>query len=252
MGKTGVLISFLVTWIIIIALVVVFAILGVNASNNITDNTNAINSLQTNIVSLQNSLNSANSNISALQTKLNSASSDISTLKTSLTSDESKISSLQANLGSAQSQLDDLTTELSSDESRITNLETGLAAANAQITSLQQQVNTLRASITGTQISGATTIATTGGQTQQVIAAFTANYTGTVTITGYSTSSTGYVYALNTTYGLSTNFAFVGSSTNPTTVSISVLPGNIYLYFGNTDPAGTIIYVYISSINYYH
>ena len=83
---------------------------------------------------------------------------------------------------------------------------------------------------------------------QSLVTSFTASGTGYLVINGYSTSSTGYVYTINSTYGNSSAYTF---STTSTTVTIPVQAGSIYIYFGNSDTSGTITAVF-SSIYYYH
>ncbi len=248
MGKLNV--PFLVTSVVLVAVIVVFAVFGFNLSNKISDNTNAITSLDAKVAGLQSTLNTANSDISALKTSLSSASAQITSLQGDLATQTSKLASLQTQLGAANSQIASAAARLNDDESKLASLDSQLASVNSQISSLQDQINTLNnrlytLSTSGTQILGSTTIAASSGA-PAVVASFTASDAGYVTISGYSTSSTGYVYAVNSTYGNSSTYAF---QTSATTVTIPIQPGTIYVYFGTADATA---YAYITSVYYYH
>ena len=86
---------------------------------------------------------------------------------------------------------------------------------NAQMTILNSQGFTL----------------TAGGQT--ILTSFNASSSGTLTVTGSTTSTTGYVRVYNSVYGGSTNYTFTSGST----ISIPVQSGYNTIYFGiGNDP----------------
>jgi chaperonin cofactor prefoldin len=243
--------SFLVACIFLVIVIVGFLVFYLQTSTRISNNTDAISTLQSALVSVE-------SDISSLEGQLASAKSQITSLQSQTSSDSSKISSLQTQLASANSQISSLQTEItslknqvSSDSSRISSLQSELASLNSLVTSLQSQVTTLQyylsSSTTPTLIGSSLTITQSYGQ-QSLVTSFTASGVGYLVINGYSTSSTGYVYTINSTYGTSSVYAF---STTTTTVNIPVQAGSIYIYFGNSDTSGTVTAVF-SSIYYYH
>ena len=83
--------------------------------------------------------------------------------------------------------------------------------------------------------------------TQTQIYTFTTIYSGTVYVSGNSSSATGYIKFLNNTTGATNSYTF-GTGT---TINASVTAGSSYsIYFGNTDVAGTITATL--SGTYYH
>lgn len=72
---------------------------------------------------------------------------------------------------------------------------------------------------------------------QTLVYTFTPVYTGYVTISGTSSSSTGYILVVNTTSGISTTYTFG----NGTTINAPLTSGSSYgIYFGNHDTSGAI------------
>ena len=165
------------------------------------------------IASQQSQINSLNSQVSAL-------SSQISSLQGNLASANMTITSLQGNLTATKTQLDQVTSE-------VTSLQNSTTSGNLQIADLQN-ITSLTVS---TPLVSYYSFAQNAQQTSPVCN-FTANYAGYVSVSGTSTSNTGYIGVTNSFNGFpnGTQYKFSGS-----TISIPVLPGKGSLYFGNDD-----------------
>ena len=83
--------------------------------------------------------------------------------------------------------------------------------------------------------------------TQTLLYALTTPYSGFISISGTSSSTTGYIRVTNNTTGFTTYYVF-GTGNN---VNVTVNAGQRYtLYFGNSDTLGTITAT-LSAIYFY-
>ncbi len=146
----------------------------------------------------------------------------VASLKSEITSNKAEISTLKSQVSTLQGQL-------SSANSQITSLKTDLDAAKKELSKLQE-ITSLKAY---TNYMESSTINQGAGQTS-VIAKFKAQYAGFVTVTGTSTTHSGYVKLANLYAGYpfnNTEYAFGTGGT----VLIPVLPGDVEVVFGNKD-----------------
>ncbi len=239
---------FLVAFILLVFLGVGFGVYHAHESSTISI-------ANTTISSLTHQLTSFNSETSSLGDRLAAANMQISSLKNQVTSDTTQISTLQSQLNAYKANLASSQNQLSTTSAQTASLQTQLNTANAQITSLQNQVasltsqlQSLQTSSTGVsnQLVSSMTITQIHGA-QSIVTSFTADTAGYLEISGYSTSSTGYI---KVSYGDGTfdNYAFTAVNN---TFSIPVNPGPIVLCFGNSNASGTVTATF-TSIVYSH
>jgi hypothetical protein len=121
---------------------------------------------------------------------------------------------------------------------KLSSANSELSAANDEVASLQSKVVSLQNIVDLSQSSveaKAVTINQPAGSKTAVVT-FPANYSGYIVVSGTSTTNSGYAMLedSNTKYIFNDmKFFFEGGTINKT---IPVLPGNITVYFGNTNP----------------
>jgi uncharacterized protein YlxW (UPF0749 family) len=241
MGRDRNFLYFLLTWVVMVILVAVSVVSNLQTSGRITDNTDAIATLRSQTTSLQSQLTSANSQISTLGSQLTAANSEISTLKTQMATSGSQITTLNGQVAS-------LSGQLNSANNQVTALQTQGSGFATQISSLQSQVSTLTSLVTALQttVSNLASASTTlfsgqavsqGANTYSGVYAYVPTYSGYLTVSGSSSSATGYIMIVNSGTGGSTTYPF-GTGT---TVTAGLTVGyNYSIYFGNFDSSGTI------------
>jgi uncharacterized coiled-coil DUF342 family protein len=244
---------FLVAVIIIILGVVGFSYYQNRASSTIANKEEVIASLESQATSLGNQLTSANTQITELQTQviadstqitslqndLNTVNAQASSLQSQLTSANDQITSLQSQLSSVSSQADSLQAQLGTSNSQISSLQIQLDAANARITTMETEKTNLQNIVNlslSTSVSSLDSFSQSAGA-ETLIGYFTADYTGYVYVTGTSTTATGYVRVIGY-YGGYYYTGYNYSFGTGNTVVMPVLPGTVYIYFGNTDLSG--------------
>jgi predicted nucleic acid-binding Zn-ribbon protein len=256
--------------VILVIVIIVFAVFWVQTSGHLSDNQTTIASLNTQLSGVQSQVGTDQSQISALssqltaaQTQLSTTSSTAASLKTQLTTDETTISSLSGQITAANSKIADLTTQfgntgsgiagiqnqVAKDATTIANLQTQLTTATGQITAATSQISTLQTQLSTlqTQVSSGTGSGTSqqtilsgqaftlsGGQ-QTLLTSFNAASSGSLIVSGSTTTITGYLRINNSVYGSSTNYPFNGAS-----VSIPIQAGSNSLYMGDNDATGSI------------
>jgi len=153
MNRSG---AFLVIGIVLVIVIVGVIVLGLQLSNNIKANTNAINDLKTQDTSFKNSLTSFNTQLSTLDSKLTQANNQltqannqISTLSAQVTTDSAQITLLKSQLSAAAADLATLKTQVSTSTSKITSLESQITTLNSDIDDLQGQIDDLEGSSSG-------------------------------------------------------------------------------------------------------
>lgn len=253
---------FLVAGVLLVVLAVGFLFYYFHASSTISTANTAISNLKDQVSSALTQLNSAATQASTLGDQLTAANTQNATLKTQVASGASQVAGLQSQVNSFQADLsatqDKLTAataqatalqgQLTTANSQVTSLQSQLTSSTSQVSTLQSQVNSLTSQVqtlqsysgtnSGTSTQLATSLSMSDNAAQQaLITSFTAGTSGYLTMTGYSTSYTGYVRTLNTTYGTSANYPFLTSSS---TVTIPVQPGTVQIYFGNSDASGVV------------
>ena len=191
-------------------------------------------SYQSQVASLQNQLSGGSQSnlqtqITQLQSQLSSANSQVSSLQSQLSSANSQVSSLQNDVSTYKSQASSLQSQLSSANSQVSSLQSQLSSANSQVSSLQNIINLSQSSTEANQV----TINQSSGQSSSV-ATFTASYAGYVVVSGTSTTSNGYLMVTDSAGGYpynNTNYAFGTGATR----TIPVLPGTVTVYFANSN-----------------
>ncbi|MBN1366365.1 MAG: hypothetical protein JW967_00350, partial [Dehalococcoidales bacterium] len=254
---------FLITGIILVGLIVGVVLLAVQASNNIKSSNTSIEALTTQATSLQSSLASTNSQIASITDQVNESIStltdnmslnnqEVAELNQDLAGITSQISSYNSEFVSINNQLDDLEDSVSSGDSSIASIENQLSTISSQITSLQNTVTSLQSSINSlnTRVSALEsaaantkiTLITSYSITQDfnertLLTTFSPTGTGTLYISGTSSSSTGYIRLYNNTLSTFTDYTFGTAKT----ITTAVTYGYTYsIYFGNTEPSGTV------------
>jgi peptidoglycan hydrolase CwlO-like protein len=189
---------------------------------------------------LQDQLAGANNQISSLTNQLNNVLLQITNLSTEISSDSSAISLIQPRLTSITSELSALNTTAASLQNKITSLENKLNSLKATVDKLTTPVThsvVLFMSQSISQTSG----------TQTLLYTLAAPYNGFISISGTSSSATGYIRVTNNTTSI-TNYYVFGTGAN---ISVTITAGyNYSIYFGNSDATGTITAT-LSAIYYY-
>jgi hypothetical protein len=121
---------------------------------------------------------------------------------------------------------------------KLSSANSDLSAANDKVASLQNKVASLQnivdLSQSSVELNSFTVNQPAGART--AVVTFPANYSGYIVVSGTSTTDKGYAMLedSNTKYTFNDmKFFFSGGAINQT---IPVLPGNITVYFGNTNP----------------
>jgi chaperonin cofactor prefoldin len=254
-----------VNLIVLVIVIVAFSVLYYQMSSHITNNDSAITTLQNQTTTLQSQLSSTNSQISSL-------GGEISTLTNDLTNDGTQISSLNSQLGSANSQITALSQQLDDANTKIGTLQADDSSSSSQIATLQSQqssllntINSLQSQLTSTQgtvnslqseineeqstintltseINTPVTLFSSQGisqgpNTTTLVYEFTPAYTGYISVSGISSSATGYILIVNNDAGTSSTYAF-GTGT---TIYVQLVNSDDYsIYFGNRDTSGII------------
>ena len=258
---------FLIAVIVIIIGVVGFLVYHSQASSTITLNEASIASLESQATSLGNQLTTANTEITTLQTQaladgnqintlqndlststaqaaslqgqVTSANGQITTLQTQLATITSQAASLQTQFDTANAQLATLQTQVGTSSTQITSLQNQLATANTQIVTLQASITTLQStlslSLSTTELNESALTQAAGAET--MIVSFTADNAGYVYVAGTSSSATAFIRVTGSYGGYTYTGSHIFGTSN--TVIIPVLPGTVYVYFGNTDSSGT-------------
>ena len=121
---------------------------------------------------------------------------------------------------------------------KLNSANSNLSAANDKVASLQNNVVSLQNIVNLSQSSvelNSFTINQPAGASTAVVT-FPANYSGYIVVSGTSTTNNGYAMLedSNTKYTFNDmKFFFSSGAINQT---VPVLPGNITVYFGNTNP----------------
>jgi len=192
------------------------------------------------IAILEDELAAANNQVASLTSQLNNVLVQITNLTTEVTSDTSAISVIQTRLSSIVSELSALNTTAASLQSKLTSLEN-------KVNSLKATVDKLTAPITNSIVLFSSQTITQAFGTQTLLYALTTPYSGFISISGTSSSATGYIRVTNNTTGFTTYYVF-GTGNN---VNVTVNAGQRYtLYFGNSDTLGTITAT-LSAIYFY-
>jgi septal ring factor EnvC (AmiA/AmiB activator) len=255
-------------YIVSIALIVVvaaFTVLYFQLNSRTADNNSALATQTAQVASLQSQLSAANSQVSTLggqvatlSKNLASADSTISTLSTQLTSVNSQITSLtkqinttgsqiaalQGQTSSSGSQINTLQTQLGTLQNAINELKSQSVSTQGAITSLQSQLNTAQSTLDTLtqQINTPVTLfaprsITQAANTNSIVYSFVPAYSGYISISGISSSTTGYITIVNDDLGTSNTYNF-GKGT---TVYVQLSNSYHYsIYFGNHDVSGTI------------
>lgn len=251
--------------IILIIVITAFTILYVQLNSRTAENNNTITSLTEYTTSLQSQLSSANSQVSSL-------TSQISTIESNLVADETKISQFNEALTSANSQISELSQQLNTANSKIStilndtaslsnknttlqslmtslqnsldSIQTQLTSSQSAITTLQSQVSTQQSTINAltTQINIPITLfsllyVSETANTYKLVHSFTPTYTGYITISGTSSSSTTYILIRNNDTGISNTYNFGTSRTFYVQLAAN---DNYSIYLGNSIPSGTV------------
>jgi septal ring factor EnvC (AmiA/AmiB activator) len=256
------------TYIISIALIIVvaaFTVLYMQASSRITNNDSTVSDLKDQLTSQQSQLASANtqlasiggqittltsnvasdsSQITSLGNQLSSADSQIAAFTKQLNDADSEISALQGQNSSSSSQLATLQGQLSSLQDTLNSVQSQLTSTQGTVNSLQSQINSEESTLNGItqEINTPVTLfssrsITQGPNAATLIYSFSPAYSGYVSISGISSSDTGYLLIVNEDADTSATFAFGRG----TTVYIPLEGGPDYsIYFGNHDLSGTI------------
>jgi uncharacterized protein YlxW (UPF0749 family) len=241
MGRDRNFLYFLLTWVIMVILVAVSVVLNLQTSARITDNTDAISTLRSQATSLQNQLTSANSQISTLGSQLTTANSDIAALKNQVTTHTSQIATANGQVASLSAQLNSTNAQITAVQSQDSSFATQMSALLSQVTTLTSQVTTLQTTVNSLG-SASTTLflgqaVSQGANTYSGVYSYTPTYSGYLTISGSSSSTTGYILLVNSTTGGSATYPF-GTGT---TIMAGLTSGYSYgIYFGNYDSSGTI------------
>ncbi len=223
--------AFLITLICLAILAIVFIVFAVRASGTISRDNNAI---------------------LALQKQATADSTHITSLKNQVASDASQMSSLKDQVTSLQSQVTSLQSQVTSDKSQISSLQGQITSLQNNVSSLQSQNANLQSIVNLQQSSVKLSLATInqGGGAVSPIAAFKADYAGYVTVTGTSTSQTGFL-RITDSYGGYPYNDYEQDFVTGKTLLVPVLPGDITISFGNHNDFGlgatatlTVTYVY--------
>jgi trimeric autotransporter adhesin len=261
--------GFMIIGIILVLAIVGGIIFGIQTSSNITTNRNDIATLKnqstaanSSISTLTDQLTAANASIASLKTleasdvsglktqvasltdQLTAANTQIASLKTLEASD---VASLKTQIASHTDQITSITSQISSlkslEASDITALKTQLATIQTSLTTLTTQVTNLATQVsnigttTGSSTLFTSTAVTQNPSTTTIIVNYNPTSSGTVTVTGSSSSTSGYIRVNNLSLGTFNVYLF-GTGT---TISFPVQGGYSYaILFGNSDATGTI------------
>jgi hypothetical protein len=170
----------------------------------------------------------------ALNIQLTAAQDNITAANTQIASLNAQVSSLNNQVSSAQS-------SLTSASSQVTTLSDQLTEANSRITDLTNQVTSLQ-SVTALSrtmtVASAFTLSQSPAQ-ETTAGYFNPTYPGYILVTGYSSSTSGYIRVTDSFTGYpytSTQLSF-GTGNY---LYIPVLPGTVIVYFGNTETTSTV------------
>jgi hypothetical protein len=263
---------FLVIAVILVLAIVGGIIFGIQTSNNITTNKNDITALKAGLVAANSSISSNSDQLTAANNQISSLkaleASDVAALKTQITSltdqlnsANSQISALKtlesSDIAALKTQLGSLSDQIAAVNTAVTNLKslesTDVTALKASLATLQTSVTTLQTSVTtlSNQVANLTTTTTTtsstlfsgypissqvaGGVTQ--IYSFTPASSGTLFVSGSSTSALAYIRITNNNLATFVNYAF-GTGT---TLTISLVGGVSYsISFFNTEAVNSV------------
>ena len=264
---------FLITGVIIIGLIAGVVLLAVQASRNNSTNEASFQTLNNQATSLQSSLSSANSQMTSLTDQMNEAiavmtsniaanGQEITDMIDDITDVGTELTDLNVQLNSIKTNLNDLEDSSSDTSSSITSIQNQLSTITSQISSLQNTVSSLQTSITSlnTRISSleasssnktstlfTSKTITQDYDTQTLLTTFSPTGTGTLTIYGTSSSSTGYIRLQNNSLGTHKDYSFGTGATINATVTYGY---NYAIYFGNTEPSGTVTASVTASYTY--
>jgi peptidoglycan hydrolase CwlO-like protein len=250
------------TYIVSIALIIViaaFTVLYLQTSSRITNDDSTVSGLKDQVASLQSQLTSANSQVSSLggqvSTLTNNVASDGSQI-TSLNSQlDSQIGALTQQLNNANSEISTLqgqsTSQFSTLQDQLNSLQGTLNSVQSQLTSTQGTVNALQSQINSEEstinsltqdINSPVTLfsprsISENANTSELVYSFTPDYSGYLSISGISNSTTAYILVVNNDTVTSTTYGFGRG----TTVYIPLEGSHDYsIYFGNHDLTGMI------------
>ena len=203
-----------VNTIILAVVIIVFAVLCSWVSSRVSDNAEAISRLETQTESLQSQLSSASSIMTTLLGQLNDVNWQITAL-------EQQTASLRSGNSTLQSQLSVVETQIILLQSEARRLRDGLSAGGPLPLPITVFLETI----------------SQDPSTQTTVYTFGPKREGSLSISGISSSSTGYIIVKSNTTGDSTTYAFgVG-----TTVTAPLSAAHSYsIIFGNQDSYGTI------------
>ncbi len=264
---------FLITGVILIGLIVGVTLLAVQANRVNSASEASIDTLNNQVTAVQSSVTSVNAAMTSLTDQVNSA---ISTMTSDISYNSQEITALTRDLNSITSQLTTLNTQVTSLNARLDDLETASTSASTSITSIQNQLSTISSQITSLQSTTSslqtsinslttrvsalessystktTTLFTSYSITQDfntrtLLTTFSPSGTGTLYVSGTSSSATGYIRVYNNTSSTYNDYTF-GTGT---TISAPVTYGYSYsIYFGNTASSGTVSATLTASYTY--
>jgi len=186
---------------------------------------------------LQDDLSSAADEISTLTSQINSLVFQISGIQAEITSDAGLIASIQTQLSSVNSQLSTVDSQLSSLGVTTASLQNTLTSLSNTVDSLIARVDALSSAARSPVILFVSQSISQAFGTQTLLYTFVPTQSGYISISGISSSATGYIRVTNNTTTLSTDYAFGTGAT----VTAIVTGGQSYsIRFGNMDAAGTI------------
>ena len=121
---------------------------------------------------------------------------------------------------------------------KLSSVNSKLSTANDEVASLQSKAASLQNIVSLSQSSVELNLFTVNqpAGSKTAVVTFPANYSGYIVVSGTSTTNNGYAMIEDSNAKYTFNamkFVFSGGAINQT---IPVLPGNITVYFGNTNP----------------
>ena len=176
---------------------------------------------------------------------------ELSSCRAQLQSCQSQLTSLQSQVQSCQSQLSSLQNQLQSAEDQLSSLQTQLSSYQNQVSSLQSELSICQrhGKLQEVSVKADDKTINQGAGTRSAIVTFTAEYAGYVHVSGTSTTSNGYIMVTSSFGGYPHNDTRYSFGTGAARL-IPVLPGDIVVYFGNTNLFGgataTITVHYVS------
>jgi hypothetical protein len=193
----------------------------------------------------------ASESLALKDAQLAAANGQVSTLNAKVAALTNDLTALNATIAPTKSQFDLTITQLKTANAYIDTVQSKIANATAEAASLKTENDRLRrivdlkeSSVKATSV----TVHQNAGAISNVVS-FTAEYAGYVTVSGTSSTPTGYVLLTddNPNFPFDTNKYYFA---NGSSFSVPVLPGTIGVYFGNTEKAnefnGTL------SVTYYY